>query len=169
MEESQLQPQPRNTFITILCVLTFIGSGWGILSNIMNYVNANSIEVTSEAIEESMDEAMEQIQDSDDITDKQKGLIEKIMNGVSEVLTPANVRKSSLISILSGLLCIFGAVLMWNLRKVGFYVYIGGILLVIIGMIVIFGPLMGAISAFSAAFGGFIMTILYGVNLKHMN
>jgi hypothetical protein len=91
------------------------------------------------------------------------------MGGVADSLTPDNVRKSSLVNILSCLLTLAGALLMWRLIKKGYYLYIAGIVIAAIGMVVIFGGIMGAVSAGGTGFVGVIMIILYGVNLKDMH
>ncbi len=31
----------RPTLLTVLCILTFIGSAWGVISNISSYMNAD--------------------------------------------------------------------------------------------------------------------------------
>lgn len=169
MEESHTLPQPRNTFITVLCILTFIGSGWGIVNGIISLATAGSVAETSEVVSESMDEAIDKIEDEDNLTDNQKQLFESFFNSVSESLTPEKIRNSAIVSILSCLLTLFGAVLMWKLNKNGFYIYIAGILLAILGMVFVFGGIMGAITAASSGFWGVVMIILYGVNLRHMH
>ena len=36
------QPDARPTFITVLCILTFIGSGWGLINDSIKYYTADS-------------------------------------------------------------------------------------------------------------------------------
>jgi hypothetical protein len=58
---------------------------------------------------------------------------------------------------------------MWNLNKKGFYIYLAGTLLAVIGMALVFGGLLGMAAAGGTGFVGLVMCILYGVNLKDMN
>lgn len=170
MEESHTLPQPRNTFITVLCILTFIGSGWGIVSGLFNIYTASKMGDSIEEVSEGMEDAIDDIQDNDGLSDSQKDFFESIFTGISESVTPENVRNAALVSILSCLLTIAGALLMWNLNKKGFYLYVAGIVLIIAGTLFVFGgSLMGVFYALSAGFWGVVFIILYGVNLKHMN
>jgi hypothetical protein len=164
-----ISPKIRTSFITVLCILTFIGSGWGIISGIMNYTSADSVGATKDLIEDSLDDAMDQMDDNEDMTDGQKSFIENMLGSVTGSFTPEKIRSSSVISILSCMITIAGAVLMWSLNKKGFYIYIVGILVSIVGLATIFGGLIGALAAGGTGFVGVIMIILYGVNLKDMN
>jgi type III secretory pathway component EscR len=169
MEETQLLPKKRSTFITVLCILTFVGSGYGIFSGILNIATSSTLEQTGEIVSESMDDALEQIEDEDNLSENQKQLFESFFNSVSESLTPGKIRNSAIVNILSCLITLFGAFMMWNLNKKGFYIYVAGIVIAILGMVFVFGGIMGAITAASSGFWGVVMIILYGVNLKDMN
>jgi hypothetical protein len=169
MEETQLLPKKRSTFITVLCILTFIGSGWGIIDGIIDYVAADTVGQATQIMEDQMGEAMDQIEDSEDMPESTKNFMENMVGGVMESITPDNIRKSALINILASLLCLFGAYLMWNLNKKGFYIYLAGTLLAVIGMALVFGGLLGMAAAGGTGFVGLVMCILYGVNLKDMN
>ena len=41
--ETQATRAKRPTFLTVLCILTFIGSGWGVLGSIFNFFTADVI------------------------------------------------------------------------------------------------------------------------------
>ena len=167
MEESNTM-NVRPTFLTVVCILTFLGSGWGIIGGITNYFSAGSIEESQEVVEEAMDDAMDDIEESEGMSDSQKEMVENIVGGLADSMTPDNVRNAGLISILSGLLTLAGAFLMWNLNKKGYLVYILGIAVLVVGMIMVYGGLIGAISAAGSGFVGILFIILYGLNLKHM-
>lgn len=109
MTETNIRP----TFLTVLCILTFIGSGWGIVDSLIDYFNADLAGDTVELVEEQMDEALEEIEDDENMTDKQKEFVEGFMGGITDSLTPENIRKSSLVSFISNLLTLLGSILMW--------------------------------------------------------
>lgn len=68
-----------------------------------------------------------------------------------------------------GLLCVFGAFLMWQLKRTGFYLYTVATLIAIITPIALMGGnILTLINTFAAGFFGLLFIILYGVNLKHM-
>lgn len=165
MTETNIRP----TFLTVLCILTFIGSGWGIVDSLIDYFNADLAGDTIELVEEQMDEALEEIEDDENMTDKQKEFVEGFMGGITDSLTPENIRKSSLVSFISNLLTLLGAILMWQLRKNGYWLYLLGVLVMVIGMAVIFNGIIGIAAAGATGFFGVVFIVLYGVNLKHMH
>jgi hypothetical protein len=169
MEETTQTTPLRPTFLTVLCILTFLGSGWGIIDAAIDYMGADVAGDAVELVEESMDEALEEIDDDDNLTDSQKEKIEGLVGGLTDSVTPENIRSSALVSILASILTLIGALLMWNLRQVGYYVYIGGTLVLVVGLAMVFGGLVGALAAGASGFIGVLFIVLYGLNLKHMN
>lgn len=166
MEEFTLKKE-RPTFLTVLCILTFLGSGWGALDGVIDYINADEAETVTALVEDAMDDAMDDIQDSE-MSDSQIDMMEGLMDGVTSSLTEENIKNSSLVTILSCLLTLAGALLMWNLNKKGYYLYILGTVIAIVGMTMIFGGLVGAVAAGFTGFIGILFIVLYGVNTKHM-
>lgn len=164
MEETTMRP----TFLTVLCILTFLGSGWGIVDSVIDYFSAETAGDAIEMVEETMDDAMDEIDDNDDMSEKQKDFITNMMGGITESLTPENIRKSSIVNFLSCLLTLFVAILMWQLKRNGYFLYIAGIAIMVIGMAVIFKGIIGLAAAGATAFIGVLFIVLYGVNLKHM-
>jgi len=115
----------RPTFLTVLCILTFIGSGLGLLFSIIGVVAAGAL----------------------------SGIASKLpMSTVADV----GMGKSIAILVMyAGSL--FGAIQMWNLKKLGFFIYaIANIILLVLN----FG-IWGLV--FTAAF-----IVMYAVNLKYM-
>ena len=151
----------------MLCILTFIGSGWGIVDGITDYLSAEEAEAASALVEDSMKDAMDDIEDSE-MSESQKDVMEGLLDGVSSSLTEENTKNSSLVSILSSLLTLAGAFLMWNLNKKGLYLYILGTVIAIVGLIMIFGGLIGAAAAEATGFTGVLFIVLYGVNTKQV-
>ncbi len=154
----------RPTFLTVLCILTFIGSGYSIFNAISSYKNA---EIAAGITGEIMDDAMDQIEEQAE-TESETEIAQNIMGSVSEGLTPKNIENMSIANGISAILCLVGAVLMWGLDKKGFYLYVIGTLVGIIAPIMIYKGILGAVAGGGIAFFGIIFVILYGLNLKHM-
>ena len=155
----------RPTFLTVLCILTFIGSGWGVINAITSY---SSAEQTAAITEEAMDEAMDEIESSAE-AEEIPDFISTILGSVSESLTPENIRNSSIASGIASLLCLIGAVLMWQLQRKGFYLYVIGIVVTVIAPVMVIGGTVGGFQAAGAGFIGAIFCVLYGLNLKHLS
>ena len=90
-----------------------------------------------------------------------------MMNSVSDMLTPENLRKSAMFEFISNLLTLIGALLMFTLRKIGFYLYIAGIAVLIVHQFMM-GSILGALSAVVVGLFGVGFIIMYAVNLKYM-
>ncbi|HTN07377.1 hypothetical protein [Agriterribacter sp.] len=154
----------RPVFLTVLCILTFIGSGWGIISGITSYLSAN---VTSHIARAAMQDAKEKIEDEANTGSK---FAEKILSGTSEMLQPENLKKSALFSIIASVFTLLGGVLMFGLKKAGFYSYVLGTAIGIAGPFIAFGGgnFITILSSSFIAFIGFFFVILYGLNVKHL-
>ncbi len=155
-------PSPvRGTFLTVICILTFIGSGWGLLGAISGYMSADSTgAITSGVIQNAQDQMSQQ---------DTPAFFKDLFNSVADDLTPGKIRKSSLINIISNLFTLFGGVMMWKLKKQGFYLYVTGIVILIACPLMVMGKFLGILSAIGSGFFGVVFIIMYAVNLKEMN
>ncbi len=160
-----IEPTPakaRTTFLTVICVLTFIGSGWGVVDSIIEY---GSADIASSLAREAIDEAQMQLEDDEEVP----GFVESIFSSVTEDLTPGNIRKLSILGLIANILTLSGAILMWNLRKLGFSFYVAGIAVLVISPLAVMGSgLTGMMSAGGAGFFGVLFIVLYALNLKQM-
>jgi hypothetical protein len=151
----------RPTFLTVICILTFIGSGWGIVKGVQNYFIAGTAsEIAGQALSEAKDKM-----DNKDVPQFAKNIVDSVSKG----LTPENIRKDAIAELISNILTLSGALMMWRFRKKGYYFYIAGIAILVISPMFIFGKgLIGLIASGMAGFIGVIFIVLYGVNVKHM-
>lgn len=149
----------RSTFLTVLCILTFIGSGWGLISSIRSYATADTASAA----------ATEAIQNAKDQMDNQNtpAFAKNLLNSVSDAITPENIKKSAIFEFISNLFTLLGALLMFNQKKIGFYLYIGGIIILIAHQFMM-GSFIGAIGAVTVGIFGIAFIIMYGLNLKCM-
>ncbi|MEP7110029.1 MAG: hypothetical protein ABI760_18685 [Ferruginibacter sp.] len=157
-------PATRPTFITVLCILTFIGSGWNVISESIKYATANSQAAAISMAKEKVNSDLKRNNDSSEGSRFAK----KMMNNLSA--TPDNIRKGALSNIAAAIFCLAGAFMMWKLKRTGFYLYVAGTLIGIISPFVIFGGsnFISIISSVAIGFIGIIFVILYGVNLRYM-
>jgi len=165
METPTYQPQNtggvRSTFLTIICVLTFIGSGWGVINGVRQFITADSTAAKAAA-------SMEKLQDKMDSQDT-PSFAKNIFNAASATLNPATLRESAIFSFVSCVLTLVGAILMWNLNKAGFYLYITGIFVLLVSPFVIMGVgFLAVTSAVSTLIIGGAFIAMYSANLKDM-
>jgi hypothetical protein len=164
---SSTQPAkpPRPTFLTVLCILTFIGSAWGIISGISNYMNAD---VASSIVGEAMDEAKDKI--SEETTTSESKIAEKVFSGVSDLMDPAKMRKNALFQVAANVLTLLGGLLMFQLKKTGFWVYLVGTVCAILAPVIVYGAsnLLSLGMTMVYGFFGVLFVVLYAINLKHL-
>lgn len=155
MESENLENRPQETnrverpsFLSVLCVLTFIGSGCSLLSYLSLGMSFNTLRTL---------------------------VLESDTYEAYFAMAP-NMRSSMEIMFsvprwyffINGLLyaaSLAGAILMWRLKRVGFHIYtIAQCLLILLGMLLVPGT--------GVPFGAIIWTGLfvagYAANLKHM-
>lgn len=147
----------RPTFLTVLCILTFIGAGIGILSGVWGLF---TLQASIAALESSQS-----------LLGELGGELGGALNSQLEALKNYGMI-AQILGIIGNILCLLGAFWMWGLKKTGFYTYIVG---QVLPLVATFGLLGGAGLGMFAGFAilGAIIPIafivMYALNLKHMN
>jgi 1,4-dihydroxy-2-naphthoate octaprenyltransferase len=162
----QFAPQ-RSTFLTVLCILTFLGSGYSLVTNISNYLNAN---VSSSFVQQTLDDTQSKIEKDLDGDEKANDMANRMISDASKLASPENLKKSALFSILASVMTLGGALLMFMLRKPGFWLYVAGTLVSIIAPLVIYGTtnILGLGMTILISFFGILFVVLYALNLKQL-
>lgn len=151
----------RSQFLTILCVFSFLSCGWGLIESSIALANpervANTVQTTRQP---TSPPAAERTNPNTFYEDR---------GANADNPTPENprvVRQLSIAQLVYSLITLVGVVLMFRLRKVGFYVYVVGVLLGI-AMPLYFVGLAG----FNTSFGAFfsvLFAVMYGFCLREM-
>jgi len=165
------QPEKRPSFLTWLCILTFIGSGWALISCVWTYnMAAKTNFIFQEKIRVKKDSTS--LHDTANIRRREKAsaLEGKIKTSLSKIVNAENMRKAAIGGFIASLLTLAGAILMWNLRRQGFYIYILGVIFGILVPFYLYGNDLIAVGATSFAnFFGLVFIALYALNLKSMH
>ena len=146
MEEQPLLPPTENPLrrpglLTVLCILTFIGSGIYFFSSLLTFLLFDDVKAAAPEIAKIW---------------KQPAIVEMFIN-----------TRPVFFAIMAGisLLAIAGAVQMWHLRKPGFHLYtVAQILLIIFPMYFFKFPRPDMLNILISG----IFVMLYGSNLKKM-
>ncbi|MBK6979779.1 MAG: hypothetical protein IPH28_24025 [Cytophagaceae bacterium] len=155
----------RPTFLTVLCILTFIGSAYSIFKAFSNYTSAA---VVAETVPTVIDEMKDQI-DAQAKTEKESEMIDKILSGVEVNFTEEKVKNIGMVSGISSILTLVGAILMWGLQKKGYWIYLIGLGADVIGGAMVFVGIWSGIYVTGSAIIAAIFGVLYGLNLKHLH
>lgn len=156
----------RPLFLKVLCILTFIGSGYGIINSAVTFFKADEIANIVKQVKTQMNDDLKR---KNERNPDKVNFLNKIMANASSMSSPENLRKTSIGNCITSLLGLLGALLMWNLRRVGFYIYTLGTLISIILPFYMFGSnFLTNISAGFLGFIGILFVIFYAMNLKSM-
>lgn len=166
--EYETEPATRPSFLTWLCILTFIGSGWTIISSVYTYVSADKYaNILSEQRTVKTDSTYEDSTHA--IHNEQNAFAKKMKTSFSKILNKDNLRKDAIGKFIAALFTLMGALFMWRLRRAGFYIYIIGIIISIIIPFYLYGNDLIAVGATSFSnFFGLVFIALYALNLKSM-
>lgn len=146
MEEPELLPLQENKpqrprLLSVVCILTFIGSGMNIVSSLVIFLFFDSFKIVAANMAKTFN-----------------------LPGMEMITEGPSLFFGASVLIYAGALT--GAFFMWNLKKLGFHIYtIAQILLVISPMFFFKLPGPGILDIFLA--GTFVL--LYSMNLKVMS
>ena len=160
MEETNTgaaMPAKRPTFLTVLCILSFVGVAFSLIGGIMNYFTYSTLASAGNMLGGMGADAGKDMSAA--------------MNVMADVMGMdyGKMAISALIQALLNIPILIGVLLMWKQKKTGFYVYtafeiIQPALPLILGLGLV-GGIMATVGFIFAA----VFIILYGLNLKHMS
>jgi len=209
-QQSNFTPK-RSTFLTVLCLLTFIGSSLfivkglgelmlsGYTSQLFQLINEkskkeltppfeddfldtnsteskgfsdlDSLEFNEDELSEQIDSLFEEIEPelNHNADNPARNFAKRTVDNLVADLTLENIKNNSYASILASILTLLGAIMMWKLRKIGFWIYVLGTVIGIVAPLIIYsGNLLGAISAIGIGFFGILFVVLYAINKKQL-
>lgn len=156
-----MEPQKnRPMLVTILCVLTFIGSIAGLIFHSVGYLNSTA--------------KVEALKSGESKTQLKNLFSSRSNTTAKEVVTVGNLNvenyeKYSIGCIASYILSLVGAVLIFKLKRTGFYSFTLGTFFNLIAHFLLFGDNFGVMDiSILVALGGLVFIILFGMNLRYM-
>ena len=157
-------PKKRSTFLTVLCILSFIGSGgFGLLNSVYTYVTFESS--YPEKIQQATDglEAMEEagMESGFFYSMTENSIIQlKALSENLELITGVNC--------LFAILSLLGIFMMFKLKKNGFYLYTAAnVFWLLVPLALIDFDAMFNMTMIGAAITA-LFVIMYAINLKQM-
>ncbi|KYP13519.1 hypothetical protein [Flavihumibacter sp. CACIAM 22H1] len=146
------------TMLNVLTILTFIGSAFMLVSI---PISKFFIGFAKKAME---DPATLERMSEKDVAEMEKGI--RVFD-----LMEANATPLWIVTILGVVLCVYGAIQMRKLKKDGFFIYLVGEILPIIGFAIILGfsNYFSSTSSYISGLGlPLLFVVLYATQLKHM-
>jgi hypothetical protein len=150
-------PAKRPTFITVLCILSFVGIGFSLIGGIMNYFTYSAMATTGDLFGGMAGAGGEEMGAA--------------MNSMADALGMdyGKMATSALVTALLNVPLLLGVIMMWKQKKTGFYIYAASELIQAICPIIIVGGLAGGVTAIFMIVFAIAFIVMYGVNLKHMS
>ncbi|MES2284224.1 MAG: hypothetical protein V4547_00965 [Bacteroidota bacterium] len=152
-------PAKRPKFLTVLCILSFVGIGISLVSGIISYFSYSAL-ANAGGLLNSIGAG---------VKDGEK--IGESMNALASAMG-MDYGKWALVALIQAILNIpilVGVLMMWKQKKVGFYIYTPFEIIQPI-MPIIFGlGLVGGLSAILSLIFAIVFVVLYALNLKHMS
>lgn len=167
-EDISTVEKKRPAFLLVLCILTFIASGFGLIMGLVNFTGFNSVESQLNNAGAGNPLAQEMFNSLD---------VERIQN----IQDWANI-----LGVVASALCLAGALLMFKMRKIGFAPYVLGQAVAVYGSYVGISimkemtaimpvaevgdmmTMMGGVAMVFVVIIAIAFIIMYGVNLKHL-
>ena len=148
----------RSQFLTLLCVLTFIGSSLSLFDAVMTLAQTDAASDTPRIHRNYTPEQQKQLP---------KQYFEDRSAGEESAPTdPDRIRRLSMAQFPYALLTLLGAVLMFRLRRLGFWVYTAGVAIGLVLPVALVG--FGALNTSFGVFFSILFAGLYWVNLTDM-
>ncbi len=155
-EVTEIKARPE--FLTTLCILSYVGIGYSFISTVTNFF--------TQGMQKQLMEKSLEMNANNPKGNPLSFMMDPVMqNRAMEYATTSNV-----VNIICLLICLAGVLLMWKLKKKGYFIYIAGEIFPCIFSFVIFaGSPFGTFIATICSIFAITFIILYGVNLKHMS
>ena len=161
-ENTEAQPKTP-TFLVVICVLTFIGSGWGILADLFNIATYNTANINIQI--------NEMTNMSSDLPQNDIFMKEFFNSSIETMkLTALHGKDIAVINLILNIMNIVGAIMMLRLRRHGFFIYTASQIMSLFVM-PYFAGFSGLILAgmVGNAILAAIFIVMYAMNLKHMH
>ena len=148
----------RSQFLTLLCVLTFIGCALSLFDATMTLVQTDAASNTPRIERNYTPEQQKQL--------PKQYFEDRSAGDESAPTDPDRIRLLSIAQFPYALLTLAGAVLMFRLRRVGFWIYVAGVVVGFVLPVAMVG--LGALNTSFGVFFSVLFAGLYWLNLKDM-
>lgn len=154
------EKKKRPDFLTVLCILSFIGIAFALYTNIRTILDPDAYILKIEQSQEMMEEM-----------GSQEGFLATLSKmGEVHPKILENLSIFTAINLVLALMLLYGVIQMWLLKKTGFYVYtVAKILGFVLPLLIIGGNYQSGAAWMMGIFFAALFIFLYSLNLKAMN
>jgi hypothetical protein len=157
----------RSGLLTVLCIFSILGGVYRLASGSVALSTASSFAEAQKGIQKSKERMQEEKIKNPNA--RGNAFAEKMVLEAGSIVNEDYIRKNAFISMGTALITILGAILMFRLNRLGFWVYLAGTIAEIALPLLLFGPnLFTGISTTITGFFGLVFVVLYAFCLKEM-
>ncbi|MEN8786444.1 MAG: hypothetical protein ABF264_03165 [Flavobacteriales bacterium] len=162
-QDSLIMEKERPTFLTVLCIITFVVSGIFSLSSIysaLTYDKEAQIVANEKGLEQMYTMAAED----------ETGTMSQVIPSM-EVFNQENIENATVIlsiNVLGSILSLLGAIMMYQMKKTGFHLYLSSKVISMIPLLFFTLSLPVFITYGFFLFFTIAFVIMYSRNLKHL-
>ncbi len=151
-ENTTLGKKKLPGFLKVLCIFSFVGIGIYIVTYVLGYMTLSALSSVSESISSGFNDPS--------VDSAVSSMDPLVKNGALYYI----------LSLVACVLCLVGVIMMWKLKKTGFFIYLVGEVAPIILPFILLGG-FGALGFFSMilSFIPIAFIIMYGLNYKHLS
>lgn len=146
----------RPVFLTVLCVLSFVGIAYNFINGISGYFIYSASDDAGNIFLQMLGSTGQQMEDN----------VNNMMNSLG--LDPAKMAINSLIVALMNIPILAGVLLMWKQKKSGFYVYAVSETVQAVIPFIFLNGLAGGFTGIIYVIIAIVFIVLYGLNLKSL-
>lgn len=162
--ENQSPKNSRPTFLTVVCIISFVGLGWNIINNLTTLAFSSGNNFIYDIVQDNLEMALNEAHASDPAT---AAFLERIFDSVLKLL--AVLPLFATLGLICAVIALVGVIMMWNLKKIGFYLYTAAKVIMLFIPIILTGyNFISAMISISMLIGAALFITLYGLNLKAM-
>lgn len=163
--ETQDQASKRPVFLTVICIISFVGLGVIMFKSLFAFAFGQLLDAVHPMVEDGFDEAITQMRMSDP---QMVPFVESIFDAVIRLLSSIPLL-AALNFVISGV-ALAGVILMWNLKKSGFFMFAAAkVIGIFVPMMVIGVNFLSMMMSSGIFMVSAVFITLYAINLKAMN
>jgi hypothetical protein len=162
--ENQTTISTRPTFLSVLCILSFIGLSLSIINNLFSLIFAQVGNLLYDLMQSNFETALNDLQMSNAPA---VPIVQQIFEAMLRLIEILPLFVS--INLAMAIAAFAGVILMWKQKKMGFFIYtIAQAILVFVPILLLGSNLLSMIMTVTSFFFAAVFITLYAVNLKSM-
>lgn len=163
--ENQTLSSNRPTFLTVICIISFVGLGFFIIQSLVAFALSSAGTLFYSFVQENLEMGLQEANNSNPAS---AAFLEHIFNAVLKLIKLMPILAG--LVILCSIIALAGVFMMWNLKKTGFYLFTSAaVIMVLLPTLLIGFNLVSVMMSIPIIITGALFITLYALNFKLMH